>query len=510
VVAAGVLREYLRFPGVEAPRNPTTGEATTSAHNTALVLRYRVNAAPPLPVRAVLVAMPGFLGGAASFDPLARALVARSAASGTAVEVWALDRRSNLLEDLRGMDAADALEDPELASGYYFGESVTFGGQAFGGFRDPTDRALSPLSEWGLATTLGDLRAVLQRVPDARDHVVLLGHSLGATLIEAYAAWDFNGTPGYRSIAGMVLLDGVLSSAAVTEAQYLTTGSPGFAGFGFPALATMRAQGPYFIALPVLGVAVQALAEIGARRALAAPEGVVQDSARDRLLSLLLGAQGASLTNAAAFGLTFDDASCPLAFARMGLGAPRGGALTTRPNPFAPMETITVPASRTDRYGWTDAPEVSPREFTSIANGARSWAATPTNFGEWYFPTRIVMDVSALGNLRNGEGSWPWREGLRASHGGEVDVPVLGISAALVGRAQAFDVVRGRLSPTVGEGLPRAGLARSDPAAFRAMHVPAMTHLDITTADDAPGNPVPEAVLTFAVGNTRGAVTLMP
>src|SRR3990172_12416898 len=51
------------------------------------------------PPRAILILVPGFLGGAATFQPLARQLVAATRGS---VEVWAVDRRPNQLEDRRG------------------------------------------------------------------------------------------------------------------------------------------------------------------------------------------------------------------------------------------------------------------------------------------------------------------------------------------------------------------------------------------------------------------------
>ena len=71
------------------------------------VVRYRVDTGKdaPKPARAILLLMPGFLGGAGSFDSLARAIVRRSTAEAP-LEAWALDRRSNLLEDRTGLDAA--------------------------------------------------------------------------------------------------------------------------------------------------------------------------------------------------------------------------------------------------------------------------------------------------------------------------------------------------------------------------------------------------------------------
>ena len=54
-----------------------------------------------------------------------------------------------------------------------------------------------------------------------RRSVVLGGHSLGASLTAAYASWDFNGTPGYKDIDGMVLIDGGLMGSfdAFTAAE---------------------------------------------------------------------------------------------------------------------------------------------------------------------------------------------------------------------------------------------------------------------------------------------------
>ena len=51
------------------------------------------------PPRAILILIPGFLGGATTFDPLARDLVN---AVGSRLEVWAVDRRPNQLEDQLG------------------------------------------------------------------------------------------------------------------------------------------------------------------------------------------------------------------------------------------------------------------------------------------------------------------------------------------------------------------------------------------------------------------------
>jgi hypothetical protein len=435
--------------------------------------------------------------------------VKRGNAAMTPVEVWVIDRRSNLLEDLRGMDVADAMRDPELAASYYLRRDLTLDGTAFEGYRGASDPSISYMSEWGMSSLVRDVKAVVDRVPAPRTHVVLLGHSLGASIVEAFAAWDFDGVAGYRSVAGIAMLDGVAGGASVTEAQYLTTGVMGPGGFGSTSLARLRSAGPYFVALPFLGVQALVVSEIVARRAIVAPDAVVADPDRDALYQVLLGVRAMPpLTNAAAFGFGFDEASCPLAFARMSVGAPAGGALRMGPNAFDATEMLTTPASETDTYRWTDAPMTTPREFTPLASGTAAWATTPTNFSEWYFPSRLSLDASALGDLNFAADAWQVREGIRTTHGREIDVPLLGVATALTGRASVFDRLRARVAATVGADLPAAGANRMDPRAFRAVFVPRMTHIDpISGADGNPDNPVPELVFTFATGSTAGAVT---
>ncbi len=59
--------------------------------------------------------MPGFLGGGPSFDGIARSVVRRCTEDGFPVEVWAIDRRSNGMEDLAGMNDAESAGDAEIA-----------------------------------------------------------------------------------------------------------------------------------------------------------------------------------------------------------------------------------------------------------------------------------------------------------------------------------------------------------------------------------------------------------
>ena len=66
--------------------------------------------------------IPGFMGGANSFDYIGRQLVSMAEADAGvgSLEVWAMERRTNCLEDLTGMNAAEAAGDPGIAVDYYY------------------------------------------------------------------------------------------------------------------------------------------------------------------------------------------------------------------------------------------------------------------------------------------------------------------------------------------------------------------------------------------------------
>jgi malonyl CoA-acyl carrier protein transacylase len=58
----------------------------------------------------------------------------------------------------------------------------------------------------------------------ARGHVFLLGHSLGAWFVESYAAFRFeDGRSGFEELAGVIMVDGVRNDPP-SEQQYTTDG----------------------------------------------------------------------------------------------------------------------------------------------------------------------------------------------------------------------------------------------------------------------------------------------
>jgi pimeloyl-ACP methyl ester carboxylesterase len=156
----------------------------------------------------VLVLVSGQFGAAGDFRLLARELAARVPST----QVWAVDRREQNLADLSGFQRAlqrgEGRQDPDRAAAYYLGDH----------YRRQTAQTAPYVAGWGLSLTLADLRQVVRSASEGgRRRVVLGGHSWGAATVLAYAAWDFNGRPGYRDLSGLVLIDGGVHDAFAGE-----------------------------------------------------------------------------------------------------------------------------------------------------------------------------------------------------------------------------------------------------------------------------------------------------
>ena len=149
----------------------------------------------PTNAKKVLVLIPGRGEAAGGFRQDAEYL----ARTVPGLQVWAVDRREQTLADLSGFAGT-----AQQAQAYYLG----------GHNKVPAASSDSYVADWGLATELDDVRTVVLQAQDhGRRQVVLGGHSLGATAVLDYAAWDFDGTPGYRDLAGLVVIDGGVLNA---------------------------------------------------------------------------------------------------------------------------------------------------------------------------------------------------------------------------------------------------------------------------------------------------------
>lgn len=331
-----LAQEYISLPGSGTGHGPLD-------HSYALVYR----AEKP---QAVLLLVPGLLGGSTNFALLAEHL--RRMVPG--LEVWAWERRANGLEDRRGF-----LQEDPIA--YY------------GSLSEPN---LSPLRHWGLEVHLKDLDLAVEAAR-RRAPVVLAGHSLGASLAILYS-WAHG-----EKLSGLVLLDGSLTPTPLSpEAFWGGTTTP----FGpLPGLrALLSGQIDPVFRLPFLSPKDLALAEAEAFLAAKRPQEPV------RLGSYWATRKARALIRVDDHYSLFPTFSVSVgrAWAREGLSFL--GLLQGR-------VVYTVRGPRGKVVEWRDTGEATdPRAFL------RSFALPQTGFSEWYFPYRLLLEIGGYPHVQPG------------------------------------------------------------------------------------------------------------
>jgi pimeloyl-ACP methyl ester carboxylesterase len=329
----------------------------------------------------VLVLMPGTQGGAGDFTLLADELTKRI----DGLAVWAIDRRSQVLEDTsmfeRALDGRATLQE---MFDYYLGW-VTNGGTPADHYEFVDTSALGFAREWGMKTALDDARKVVLAAGKGGRQVILGGHSLGASLTAAYAAWDFNGKPGYRDVDGLVLIDGGLlgsfNSFDLAEAQQ--------------AMADLQSSNP-FLDLFGNGVVESSglFAETGAIFGSLAPTASAEPLQTYPLLPDA-NKPPVPVTNRALLGFNFDRDTSPL-------GADQhinGGGL----------------AQSGDPRDWVDG------GITPIERLTATFGAEP-NAIEWFYPRRLNLDANGADQMKMNDVARYL--GLRLQHTDEIDVPI--------------------------------------------------------------------------------------
>jgi pimeloyl-ACP methyl ester carboxylesterase len=325
----------------------------------------------------VIVLMPGTNGGAGSILPVAHDLVRRLRRT----QVWIVDRRQQAFEDT----SVFATRDPVRAFDYYLGFR----------YRRVASEDVPFVAEWGLKTQLNDLRRVVRRAARGGREVILGGHSAGASMAVAYAAWDFGGRPGYRDVEKLVLIDGGLlgsfDSADLARARR--------------ELAALR-DGSRNRFLDQLGLGLPEINGIFAQTAaLLAYERPEEPSVLQTypLLPDFLKPP-VRVTNEAALGYAFDQTTASDDLGSIQL---RAGRL----------------ADSGDPRPWQDG------ELTSLRRFSRFWSMTRPDPTEWYYPYRLLLDIDAASPLRQNAAAR--HLGLRLLHGSDIDVPVYAYSTEL-------------------------------------------------------------------------------
>lgn len=190
----------------------------------------------PSDAENILVLVPGTSASAAYFVPLAKDVVRKS----DGWQVWAIERRENLLEDHSVLNQAKkGKAQPKQVFDYYLGfitdPSITKH------FEFIPDADVAYAREWGMRVEVEDMRRVINSAKSKGGKIVLGGHSLGGTITTAYATWNFNGNAGAKDLSGLVYIDGGSTPAPVSTEEAnlrlhaLQSGSPWLTFGGIPA-----------------------------------------------------------------------------------------------------------------------------------------------------------------------------------------------------------------------------------------------------------------------------------
>lgn len=346
VAGAAVSVRFARITGVGSPGTPARYD------------RVGILATGSRRARNVLVLNPGTSASAAYFEPLAKDIVKRA----PGWQVWAVERRENLLEDQSMLNRGKAGKaTAKQVFDYYLG--YINDPRIKHHFKNIPDAKVVYAKRWGMRTEIGDLRRVVERAERLGGKVVVGGHSLGGTITTAYATWNFGGVPGARGLAGLVFIDGAsrtepISAADATKSQQdLAKGSP-WLSFGG-------------IAAPLAGL----FNSTGSLGAIQYPNQPSIGQAWPLLPAYLK--PPVRVTNLAQYGYALDTKTSPPA-----LIAAQGhlGRLAATGNP----------------RGWVRAGAITPiRRFAEMFAG---WGLKGLDGTAWYHPQRLTNDAGAVAN----------------------------------------------------------------------------------------------------------------
>jgi pimeloyl-ACP methyl ester carboxylesterase len=363
-----VRTEYLALPGYVEPHTPGSGDALEMAAtasvqaivggspdlNQVSYLRSFVDQRSPPAPRTIAILLPGFLGGAGTFTPLAEQLVAKFNGG---LEVWSVDRRPNQLEDRRGSEwaqeriaAATTAAEIDLAIEqglfFYVPESPGLDSNE-NGVQDPPFELPDALgasrpyvrlaqddmrfaAHWGVDTYVRDWKVLVDaaRAQVGQRGVVLLGgHSQGTYWASVFAAYDFDPDPavvdaGHSHLDGILLLEGGGGRAP-------TTTTPGLASYQTTVANLAAPGGPDVFLASFQGIEPSLL---GPTAEIAGLAGVYQPFQRSLVqrTTVFLSGPFALFFNAPAdsrtlVGLFIDDDFQPVTAFRAGVGFSANG-----------------------------------------------------------------------------------------------------------------------------------------------------------------------------------------
>src|SRR5580704_4262256 len=166
----------------------------------------------PAHAKNVLVLEPGTSAGSAYFVPLAKWLV--STVKGW--QVWSVERRENLLEDQSMLNLAKKHKaTTQQVFDYYIGYLIN---PSVKHHFNPVATA-NYAKGWGLNVAVQDLHTIISAARKLGGKVVLGGHSLGGSVVTAYATWNFHGRAGADALAGLVYIDGGSAATPISTTE---------------------------------------------------------------------------------------------------------------------------------------------------------------------------------------------------------------------------------------------------------------------------------------------------
>ncbi len=315
----------------------------------------------PVTAKNVLVLEPGTSAGAAYFVPLAKWIVSKS----SGWQVWSVERRENLLEDQSEINHfKQGKATPTQVYNYYLGylkdPSVT------NHFQTIPTASVEFAKQWGMNVAVEDLHRVITAARSRGGKVVLGGHSLGGSVVTAYATWDFNGSAGADGLAGLVYIDGGSTPTAVSAQQATQT----LQALQAPAASPWLAFGG--ITAPFAGI----FSATGSVSALLAPNEPSLGQSSGLLPADIV--PPVKVTNAGQYGYALNAATSPpsllAAQAHLGTGLADAGPV----------------------HGWNGTGALTPLDrFATMFSG---YPMQNTDGTEWYFPQRLTDDTGAVAN----------------------------------------------------------------------------------------------------------------
>jgi hypothetical protein len=549
-------------PNVAAP----TGKLAVQFGSTPVDLnrvrytRFALKANAGKPVDAVLVAVPGTLAAANSYLVLAENLVNRMWTDHKrVVEVWGVDRRSVLLQDMGGLQTAERERDPRLALNFLFGNELALSTDPRlprrAVFHESTE--IPFLGDWTPQVHSFDIDAVVERaLAVARDRNVFLGgHSAGTNFVGRYASTDFNLTgtgapePGYAKLRGLVLFEGIAGSLVATPPTGPQLDAVIAAADGGLYAAVAAGTEQAFVARPGISPRTSASTEITGLQ-------IAVENTINGTQSLLQADQGGTVGNNVymklsdftprAYGVTagagvstfMDDDNTPRTVfysISMGfLGDARNDGLRVWLD-----NTDALPAAAFRDFGAAPATvslatpawgkEVEP---TNLKRFSRALFVGDSTYSDWYYPSSGLLLGNASGSgganlgLDTSPLSLPIAQGGRGradivnqTQARNINVPVIAFGGSngltpVPGLWRGFaEAIAPCAAPSCTANTPRTPAGQSTLAAARTYGGVAggfevyisegYTHVDVLTANDDSTNNVVRPLSAFIQRNVR-------